>query len=144
MPNDATHRIINYLMLSIFIVLNFYFDIEQDYKFIMIFMGSYILGTEVLSPDLDIRSKPGDRLGFLSYPIRKLSNHRGLGHNIFIGWILKALYVTLIMTIILVVIDKLGYNIYLILKYIDKRSIFAFLIGLFLSNAVHIMADNIL
>jgi len=144
MPNDATHRIINYLALSIFIVLNFYFNIEQDYKTIIIFMGSYVLGTEVFSPDLDTYSKPGNRLGPLSYPIRKLSTHRGLGHNIFIGWLLKALYLALIGAIILATIDRLGYNLYLILIYIDKRNISAFLVGLFLSNAVHIMADNIL
>lgn len=70
--------------------------------------------------------------------------NRGLGHNIFIGWLLKTLYLALIGAIILATIDILGYSLYWILIYIDKRSISAFLIGLFLSNAVHIMADNIL
>jgi len=142
MPNDATHRIVNYLVLSIFIVINFYIGLEKDYTIIIIFMGSYVLGTEIFSPDLDTDSKPGQRLGILSFPIRKLSRHRGLGHNIFIGWLLKALYILLILTIIGIIILTLGYNIYWILDYIDIKIIGAFLIGLFLSNGMHIIIDR--
>lgn len=143
MPNDSTHRIINYLALSIIIVINFYINLEQDFKIIIIFMGSYILGTEIFTPDLDIDSKPGHRLGILSFPIRKLSKHRGLGHNIFIGWFLKAIYILLIYAILILILSILGYNTHNILAYIDIKNIRAFLIGLFLSNAIHIIADKI-
>jgi uncharacterized metal-binding protein len=132
MPNDATHRIINYLVLSIFLVTNFYIGLEKDFELIIIFMVSYILGTEIFTPDLDTDSKPGQRLGILSFPIRKLSRHRGLGHNIFIGWFLKAIYILLILAIIGIIILILGYNIYIILDYIDIKIIGAFLTGLFL------------
>lgn len=156
MPNDATHRIINYLALSIFIVINFYIGLENNYFIIIIFMGSYILGTEILSPDLDTDSKPGQRLGILSFPIRKLSRHRGLGHNIFIGWLLKAIYILLILVIIGIILLMLAinskvlpinskvlpYDIYKILDYIDIKIIGAFLIGLFLSNGMHIIIDK--
>lgn len=142
MPNDATHRIVNYLVLSIFIVINFYIGIEKDYTIIIIFMGSYVLGTEIFTPDLDTDSKPGQRLGILSFPIRKLSRHRGLGHNIFIGWLLKALYILLICIIICIIILTMGYNIYWILNYINIKIIGAFLTGLFLSNGVHIITDK--
>lgn len=142
MPNDATHRIINYLTLSIFLVINFYIGLEKDYGIIIIFMGSYILGTEIFTPDLDTDSKPGQRLGILSFPIRKLSRHRGLGHNIFIGWFLKALYILLILAIIGMVIETLGYDIYWILDHIDIKIIGAFLTGLFLSSGVHIIIDK--
>mgnify|MGYP003393587367 CR=1 FL=1 len=143
MPNDTTHRIVNYLVLSVFIVINFYIGLEKDYTVIIIFMGSYVLGTEIFTPDLDIDSKPGQRLGILSFPIRKLSKHRGLGHNIFIGWLLKALYVLLILALIYIIILTLGYNIYWILNYIDIKIIGAFLTGLFLSNGMHIIIDEI-
>lgn len=143
MPNDAAHRIVNYIALSIFLVINFYFSLEQDFKIIIIFMGSYVLGTEIFTPDLDTDSKPGQRLGILSFPIRKLSRHRGLGHNIFIGWFLKAVYILLILMIIYIVILTLGYNIYWILDYIDIKIIGAFLTGLFLSSGVHIIVDKI-
>ena len=76
MPNDATHRIINYLALSIFLVINFYIGLEKDYGIIAIFIGSYVLGTEVFTPDLDTDSKPAQRLGILSFPIRKLSSKK--------------------------------------------------------------------
>ena len=144
MQNDATHRIINYLMLSVFILLNFYIGLEYDFRLIVIFIIAYILGTEVFSPDLDTNSKPSQRLGILSYPIRILSRHRGLGHNILIGWLLKVLYLVLIGIIIYIVADKIGYNLYWILNYIDAKIIGAILIGLFLSNAMHIIADNII
>ena len=72
MPNDATHRIINYLALSIFLVINFYIGLEKDYGIIAIFIGSYVLGTEVFNTD----SKPAQRLGILSFPIRKLSSKK--------------------------------------------------------------------
>lgn len=147
MPNDATHRIINYFMLSMFLVANFYIGFEDDFRKIIVFIGAYVLGTEIFTPDLDTDSKPRQRLGILSYPIRRLSMHRGLGHNLFVGWLLKALYILLIFIIMGVIIftiaGRLGYNIYWILGYIDINSINAFLTGLFLSNAVHIIADNI-
>jgi len=63
MPNDSTHRIVNYLALSIFILINFYIGLEPDFKIIIIFIGSYVLGTEIFTPDLDTGSKPGQRLG---------------------------------------------------------------------------------
>lgn len=144
MPNDATHRIINYLMLSVFIVANFYFNIERDFTIILAFMIAYVLGTELFSPDLDIISKPGKRLGILSYPIRKLSKHRGLGHNIIFGWLLKLLYICVILSIMLFVTNKLGYNFYWMLYYIHRDLILSLSAGLLLSNAVHIVADKIL
>ena len=143
MPNDATHRIINYLALSIFLIINFYIGTEKDFKIIAIFMGSYVLGTEIFSPDLDTDSKPGQRLGILSYPIRKLSKHRGLGHNIFIGWLLKALYILFIFMVIGIIILTIGYDIHMIIDYINIKIIGAFLIGLFLSNGMHIIIDEI-
>jgi uncharacterized metal-binding protein len=106
MPNDSTHRIINYLMLSVFIVANFYFNIEHDFIIILVFMIAYVLGTELFSPDLDIISKPGKRLGILSYPIRKLSKHRGLGHSIIFGWLLKVLYICIDIVIIGRIVSK--------------------------------------
>ena len=142
MPNDATHRIINYLALSIFLIINFYIGLEKDYTIIIIFMGSYVLGTEIFTPDLDTDSKPGHRLGILSFPIRKLSRHRGLGHNIFFGWLLKVLYILSIYAIIGIILLIFGCDIYMILYYVNIKIIGAFLIGLFLSNGMHIIIDK--
>jgi uncharacterized metal-binding protein len=143
-PNDATHRVINYLALSVLIVANFYFNIEHDFKIIIIFMIAYVLGTELFSPDLDIWSKPGKRLGILSYPIRKLSKHRGIGHSILFGWLLKVLYICLVVSIILFGVNKLGYDFYWMLDYIHEEMTLPLLVGLLLSNAAHIMTDKIL
>lgn len=135
-------------MLSMFLLANSYINLENNFIIIMIFVGTYVLGTEIFTPDLDIDSKPGQRLGILSYPIRKLSKHRGLGHNIFIGWLLKTVYILLIILCIWMVIYCVMLN--LGLEYniswldINIKMIYAFLIGLFLSNAVHIMTDKLL
>ena len=148
MPNDATHRITNYLVLVGFILLNDYISFEKDFKIILIFVGAYILGTEIFSPDLDTYSKPSQRLGILSYPIRKLSKHRGLGHNMFIGWLLKILYLVFmvgsILLVVLLLMYKCGYDAYFIADYINIKVIGALFTGFFLSNASHIMADKIL
>lgn len=144
MPNDATHRVINYLMLSVFIVANFYFNIENDFKIIAIFMVTYVIGTELLSPDLDTLSKPGKRLGILSYPIRKLSKHRGMGHSILFGWLLKLLYICIMISVVLFVTKEFGYDFYWVLYYISEEMVVSLLVGLLLSNAVHIISDKIL
>lgn len=108
-------------------------------------MGSFMLGTEIFNPDLDTNSKPSHRLWILSYPIRMLSHHRGLLHNIFIGWLLIEIYLAIIGIIILIIANKLGigYDLNWIYNNIDKLydKIFAFSFGLFLSNTIHIVAD---
>jgi uncharacterized metal-binding protein len=148
MPNDATHRITNYLVLVGFILLNDYINFENDFKIITMFIFAYILGTEVFSPDLDTYSKPSQRLSILSYHIRKLSKHRELGHNILIGWLLKILYlifmVSSILSVLLLLMYKCGYDAYFITDYIDIKVIGALFIGFFLNNASHIMTYKIL
>jgi len=144
LPNDSTHRIINYLTLSVFVVANFYFNVEHDFKIIVVFMITYVLGTELFSPDLDTLSKPGKRLGVLSYPIRKLSKHRGMGHNILFGWLLRLLYICMIASFALFGANKLGYDFCWILNSIHEDMILPIMAGLLMSNAVHIVADKIL
>lgn len=131
-------------MLSVFLVANFYFNIENDFKIIVIFMVTYVLGTELFSPDLDTLSKPGKRLGILSYPIRKLSKHRGMGHSILFGWLLRILYICIIVSIILFGVNKFEYDFYWVLGCIHVEEIMSLFVGLFMSNAVHIVTDKIL
>ncbi len=108
-------------------------------------MGSYMLGTEIFNPDLDTNSKPSHRLWILSYPIRMLSHHRGLLHNIFIGWLIIEIYLLIIGIILSVIANKLGigYDLNWMYNNVDKLydKIFAFSLGLFLSNTIHIVAD---
>jgi len=143
MPKDSTHRIINYLLLSVFIVANFYFKVTSNFTEIIVFMIAYVIGSEYLSPDIDTNSGPARRLGILSYPIRKLSKHRGWGHSILIGWALKVLYILLIIVIISFIIDKVGLSSYIPQVKISNEVIYVSLFGLFLSNLVHIVLDRI-
>lgn len=157
MPNFSTHRIINYITLFLFLFIYFYtitegkldineilVNFEQYYRQILIFIASYILGTELLSPDLDINSIPSKRLGIIYLPIRWLYGpHRGKLHSLFIGWIAQVFYLVLIGTIIWFILGKFGYNLE-VFKYIDTDDIIDFLLGLFLSDGVHIITDKII
>lgn len=85
-----------------------------------------------------------------------MTRHRGIGHNIFVGWLLKAIYIFVIcvsmLSLILIIMREFGYGMYVpsgnaIFEEMISRNvgmIVAFLAGLFLSNAVHIIADKIL
>lgn len=150
MPNFATHRKINYIMLFLFLFLYFYYGLKQDYKQIVVnirtifvFLVSYILGTELFSPDLDTNSIPSKKLGFIYRPMRWLYPHRGKLHNIFLGWIIQIIYLAVIIAIIYVIADKIDHNLYMIINYIELKDVIAFSIGLFLSDATHILADKI-
>ena len=150
MPNFATHRKINYIMLFLFLFLYFYYGLKQDYKQIVVnirtifvFLVSYVLGTELFSPDLDTNSIPSKKLGFIYRPMRWLYPHRGKLHNIFLGWIIQIVYLVVILVIIFIIADKVGHNLYWIASYVEFKDIAAFLAGLFLSDAIHILADKI-
>lgn len=138
-------------MLFLFLFLYFYYGLKQDYnqiivnlRTIFVFLISYILGTELFSPDLDTNSIPSKKLGFIYRPMRWLyAPHRGKLHNIFLGWIIQVLYLALIIALLFVIADKIGHSLYWIMNYVKTNDVVAFLVGLFLSDAIHILADKI-
>lgn len=139
MPSDTTHQIVNYILLSFLLVCNYYYNIELNISNVLFFMLSYIIGTHYLTPDLDIRSKPSKRLWLFSYPLRKLFKHRGIQHNIVVGWLIRIIYVSIIVMIILYVL-KINFNI----SQINYKILFFMLLGLFLSNLIHIILDKVI
>ena len=147
MPNFETHRKINYFILLLISICYLYFDLDRylhfNIRIIETFFVTYILGTELFTPDLDIKSKPSKRLGFIYLPIRWIFHHRGKLHSIFFGWIIQTIYLILIWIIILILVNKLGYNIDLSLKNVSIDYIVGFVAGLSLSNGIHIIADRL-
>ncbi|HHG73592.1 MAG TPA: hypothetical protein ENK22_00895 [Persephonella sp.] len=154
MAAGRTHDIIN---LSFLPVAVYYLQPENFSGFI----SGYIIGTFFLSPDNDIyHSKPNRRwkvLRFIWYPYTRVFSHRGVSHLPVLGSIFKLFY--LIFVIFTVFLFML-FLIYLIQPDLLKKFSFeinldslililkhpftvSFLIGLLLSEIVHIATDVI-
>jgi uncharacterized metal-binding protein len=90
-----THELINLLALPGFL----YFLPKEFY---LPFGLGYVLGTFLLSPDLDLKhSKPSKRwkaLKILWRPYQKKSKHRGISHIPILGTFTRLLYIFLLIT----------------------------------------------
>ncbi len=142
MPNYNTHRIFNYAVFIITSVLLYYIldtPIINVKQFVALGAGYYI-GTDFITPDLDIKSKAIKRWGVLRIlwlPYMRLWKHGQSSHNILYGAIVRILYISLII---------LGIY-YLLFRSLPPETIFSsiyvyiFLIGIIISNALHIILD---
>lgn len=158
MASGKTHDIIN---LTAFPFFAYYLKPESFSGF---FTG-YMIGTFFLSPDNDIfHSKPNKRwklLRFIWKPYTKIFSHRGLSHIPIIGMTSKLLY---LFTVFLILLAIVFIPLVLLEKYLNVRVIshintenvlntktllimiknpfsVSFLIGLFLSEIVHVITD---
>ncbi len=143
MPGYNRHRIFNYI---IFIAIAFVLYSENIFSFspgmlLAICLGFYI-GTEFVTPDLDVDSaayKRWGRLKILMLPYKWLFDHRKSSHNIYYGAIVRILYISVII---------LGFY-YLIFKSLppelDLSPVYVifFLLGIISANALHVILDNI-
>ncbi|VVB56167.1 Uncharacterised protein [uncultured archaeon] len=143
MPGYNKHRIFNYI---VFIVVALILYFENIFSFssgmlLAICLGFYI-GTEFVTPDLDVDSaayKRWGRLKILMLPYKWLFKHRQSSHNIFYGAIVRILYISVII---------LGFY-YLIFKSLPQEFTFSyvyvivFLIGIIIANALHVILDKI-
>jgi uncharacterized metal-binding protein len=107
-----THELINLLALPGFL----YFLPKEFY---LPFSIGYVLGTFLLSPDLDLRhSKPSKRwkaLKILWRPYQKKSKHRGISHIPILGTLTRLLYIFLLIT-------ALYYLLYFLLSHYWQES----------------------
>jgi uncharacterized metal-binding protein len=92
-----THELINLLALPGFL----YFLPKEFY---LPFGLGYVLGTFLLSPDLDLKhSKPSKRwkaLKILWRPYQKKSKHRGISHIPILGTFTRLSYIFLLITVL--------------------------------------------
>lgn len=143
MPGYNKHRLFNYI---VFIVIALILYFENIFSFspgilLAIYLGFYI-GTEFVTPDLDVDStayKRWGRLKILMLPYKWLFKHRQSSHNIFYGAIVRILYISVII---------LGFY-YLIFKSLPQEFTFSyiyviiFLIGIIFANTLHVILDKI-
>ena len=144
MPGYNRHRIFNYI---IFIAIAFVLYSENILSFppgmlLAICLGFYI-GTEFVTPDLDVDSaayKRWGRLKILMLPYKWLFDHRKSSHNIYYWAIVRILYISVII---------LGFY-YLIFKSLPPELnlspvyVIFFLLGIISANSLHVILDNII
>lgn len=135
--NYKGHLVANFLILSLFLIFHQSYTLLTVPQLLLFFCG-FILGSFVLTPDVDIRK------GILFYPLRKLSKHRGITHNWFIGYIVILLYILflfIITTWFIGGIDGVFEFITKIMGY--NREIIISISGVLVSNLLHIFLDKI-
>jgi uncharacterized metal-binding protein len=143
MPGYNSHRIFNYIIFIAAVLSAYYSGILHlsPVQLLAIGLGFYI-GTEYVTPDLDIDSsayKRWGRLRFLMLPYKWLFKHRQSSHNIFYGAIVRILYISVIIAV----------SYYLIFKSLPLENIlypiyiFIFLGGIIAANALHVIMDGI-
>ena len=149
MASGRTHDIINLLALPPLV----YYLKPTDY---IGFSAGYLAGTFFLSPDNDIyHSLPNKRWKFLRIiwkPYTKIFSHRGISHYPIIGTLTRLLYLVIVFSALFFVCYFLSTKIYpdskkifsdinLNIGYLTSPFFISFLIGLFLSEIIHILTD---
>ncbi|GGL68164.1 hydrolase [Deinococcus aerolatus] len=115
------------------------------------FTVAYAAGTFLLSPDLDLADGRVDSkrywglLGFLWVPYGKLFRHRGLSHSWVIGPLTRLAYLALLLTLIVGVLRYAvpGLTLPAIPQPISLKFILPLVLGYFLSQWLHLIADGI-
>ncbi|MEH1777174.1 metal-binding protein [Nostoc sp.] len=137
------------ILISTPITLGFTYYATNDWMITGILTASYLIGGMYLSPDLDLKSKPFYRWGFLRWiwkPYQKLIPHRGrffnrnpLSHAPIIGTTLRVGYLLLLG---FVPVALAGMKVSLI-PWIAKNysSIFLAMAGIELSGLTHLLMD---
>jgi len=145
MPEYSDHLIFNLIALSVIFLLYQYLKPDISILNQIAFIIFFILGTAVLTPDLDSpKSIPSKKCGALCKPYTMMSKHRGASHGVFSGVFLRIVYILLILFFIIWIVfgfPEIKTFVMLILGY--KIAVVFAVLGLFVSNLLHIALDVI-
>lgn len=106
MALGSTHRTFNLFTCVIYSALVVVFT-GFDWEALGCFLICYILGTFILSPDIDLG--PNRYAGISKifiYPYSMLFKHRGISHSIFLGTLTRIIYALILLAIIFLVSDQ--------------------------------------
>ncbi len=141
MPDYNTHRVFNYLAFLVISVLLFKMQVViTDMKLFLVLGVGFYIGTDFITPDLDIEStaiKRWGRLKVIWLPYKWLFKHGQSSHNILYGAIVRVMYFSIII---------LGVY-YLLFRSLPPETmisslyVFIFLTGIIIANALHIILD---
>ncbi len=151
MASGRTHEIIN---LAAFPPIVYYLQPNEFWGF----AAGYLFGTFLLSPDNDIyHSRPVKRWKFLKIiwkPYTKIFSHRGVSHYPIIGSITRLFYLSIVAFLFYIILYILtekffpDFNKFFSQITINQNMFLSpffvsFLIGLFLSEIIHIIVDMV-
>ena len=152
MALGKTHDAVNLAVLPAFL----YFLPKEFY---IPFGAGYLVGTFLLSPDIDMpTSNPSKRwslLRFIWYPYQKFSKHRGLSHVPVIGSLLRLFYITAVVVFLyfslIGVLTLLDRNLSLqvadfnllehLSRVLNSEEGLYFVAGIICADVVHIVLD---
>lgn len=145
MPAFKSHRRFNYLVF-ILIVIVLHWAHRFDLWIMATISIGVVVGTELITPDLDTNSVPYRRMKPIWYPYRKLWKHRKSSHEILLGFIGRLLYAFLIISLVSLLF--VNFETYIsTLTYIVAPGRFGIFIGIVsgiaIANALHIFLDKI-
>ncbi len=142
MPGYNTHRRFNYVVFVIIAVL-FYFSNLIFFNLAQLFAlgAGFYVGTEFITPDLDIESRAIKRWGVLRtlwLPYKLLFKHGKSSHNIVYGAVVRLLYIGLIILgVYYLVFRALPYK----MMILPFDIVLTFITGIIIANALHVMLD---
>ncbi len=160
MPSGRVHTRVGLALLLVlaagtiylWVPLTEYFGKDKLVECGLLFVLAYFFGTFLFSPDMDLaRSEAMYNWGLLRllwYPYAKFLRHRGLSHIPILGTLSRVVYL-LIMAYFGVFLANLtlGFNWQLsisdLLHQIDRTLFASALLGLFLPDLFHILADRL-
>ncbi|MDL5050494.1 metal-binding protein [Oscillatoria amoena NRMC-F 0135] len=97
MPSGATHDRVT--LWSLPLITGAAFSLTRNGELTLLVAGGYLFSGLLLSPDLDLQSRPYKRWGWLRWlwiPYQKMLSHRSvLSHGLVIGTLLRVFYLGL-------------------------------------------------
>lgn len=152
-----THRRFNFLLSPVYLFIVGLFT-YFDWEALGCFGIGYLLGTTILTPDVDLGPNRFAGLSKLFlYPYSLIFKHRGVSHSIFLGTLTRVLYALLISWIVLYIgsllftreqmgLAPLAYIKQFILDYNYRvwwhKWLTWLYIGLFMADLSHIFIDS--
>ncbi len=143
MPGYNVHRIFNYTLFITIAALLYVWKIPViNLKQLPVFIAGFYIGTEFITPDLDIDStaiKKWGKLKILWLPYKWIFIHRQSSHNIVYGAVVRILYIS----IILFSVYYLLFNSLPPETMFSSVHVFIFIIGIIIANALHVLLDSL-
>jgi uncharacterized metal-binding protein len=153
MPSGRTHEAINLTLLGLGGAFYLAQGGSPEEPRALAFLLGYLAGTFLLSPDLDLAEK-GVRaqgrwgvLGALWRPYGWLFRHRGLSHTWVLGPLTRLGYLLLLLFLLYGLLKGvaafMGASLALALPPLPKEVLLLGLLGYYLSQWLHLVADDI-
>lgn len=144
MPGYNVHRLFNYTVFIAIIVVIYVVDKTLiNLKMLLALGAGFYIGTDFITPDIDIDStaiKRWGRLKIVVLPYKWMFTHRQSSHNIVYGAVVRILYIS----IIILSVYYLLFNSLPPETMFSSVYVFIFLIGIIIANALHVLLDTFL